>query len=447
MPQQVNTPTANVRLLAQRILARCEQDRVYSNLVLDTAIRRHALSEPDRALLTALVYGVLENKLLLDYLISRLTDRPLDELDTEVVLLLRLGLYQLRLMDRIPDHAALYETVALAPRRSRGFVNALLRRYTREGAAIELPDREREPIRALSVRYSFPEPLCERFVASFGVTRTERIFASANQTPPLTLRVNTRKISPDALRDKLTAAGYTVLPALHAPDALRLPGGNPTSLPGFAEGEFFVQDEASQLCVEAVGIPQSTDRPLFVLDCCACPGSKTFGMAVALGQSGHVTACDLHQNKLSLIEKGAARLGLDNITTLARDARDYNEAWDSAADFVLCDVPCSGFGVLAKKTEIRYKDTSALAPLPEIQLAILENAARYVRPGGVLVYSTCTVFSEENEGNVARFLSRHGEFRPTDFTVGDLCSRDGQLLLLPDEHGTDGFFMAKFTKE
>lgn len=433
----------NARRLAYDILLRCERDSVYSNIVLDTAIRRHHLGDADRALLTALVYGVIEKKLTLDYLISHLTDRPLGELDTEPLVLVRLGLYQLRFLDRIPDHAAVSETVELASRRYRGFVNALLRRYTREGADIALPDKAFAPLDYLSVRYSFPQPLCERFISIFGLDRAEKLLASADLTGALTLRVNTVKTTPEALSDKLCAAGYEVSSALHAPHALRVSGGNVAAMPGFDAGEFFVQDEASQLCVEAVGAKEG----MRVLDICACPGSKSFGMAINMKNTGELLAFDLHENKLSLIQKGAARLGLSNIQTAARDGRNFDPSLEDRADCVLCDVPCSGFGVFAKKPEIRYKDLSECAPLPDIQLAILENACRYVKSGGTLVYSTCTLLPEENEGNVARFLQKHPEFSPCDFTVGDLCSTDGQLTLTPDAHGTDGFFMAKFTKE
>ena len=436
------TPTTP-RALALSLLLRCEGDDLYSNLILDTAIRRGNLSDADRGLLTALVYGVLEKKLTLDYLIDHLSDRPARDIDTDARVLLRMGLYQLRFMDRIPAHAALNETVSLAPKRSRGFVNAVLRRYTREGDDIAWPDRQGSPLDYLSVTYSFPAPLCERFVGIFGLDRAERVLAAIDRTPPLTLRANTCRTSVDELSARLIAAGATVSPALHAPHALRLEGGNPTALPGFDAGDFFVQDEASQVCVEAVDAHEG----MTVLDICACPGSKSFGMALNMKSTGSLTAFDLHKNKLSLIEKGASRLGLTNITTVARDGREFDPALEGIADRVLCDVPCSGFGVLAKKPEIRYKDLAALAPLPDIQLAIVENACRYVKPGGVLVYSTCTLFPEENEDNVARFLSRHPEFTPTDFTVGDLTSTNGALTLTPDEHGTDGFFVAKFTKE
>ncbi len=439
----VKQPNTNARRLAYDILLRCENDDVYANLVLDTALRRNCLSDADRALLTSLVYGAIEKKLTLDYLVAALSDRPVDGLDTEARVLLRMGLYQLRYLDRVPDHAAVSETVALASRRFRGFINAVLRAYTRTGADIALPDRQEAPLDYLSVRYSYPVPLCERLVGAYGLDKTERILAAWETPPALTLRVNTRRISVGDLAAKLRAAGYDVSPALHAPTALRLSGGNPTALPGFAEGEFFVQDEASQLCTLAVGAaPDMT-----VLDVCACPGSKSFGVAIDMDGRGALRAFDLHENKLSLITAGASRLGLDNVTVAVRDGRELDPTLEGSADRVLCDAPCSGFGVVAKKPEIRYKDLSECERLPDIQLAILENAGRYVRSGGHLVYSTCTLLPEENAGNVARFLSRHPEYSRCDFSVGDLSSTDGMLTLTPDEHGTDGFFIAKFAKE
>jgi 16S rRNA (cytosine967-C5)-methyltransferase len=430
------------RALALQLLRRFEGDSVYSNLVLDTALRRNPLSDADRGLLTALVYGVIERRLTLNYLIDHLSDRPAAQLDTDVLILLRMGIYQLRYMDRIPPHAALNETVSLAPRQAKGFVNAVLRQYTRTGKDIALPDAESEPIPALSVKHSVPTELCARFVDIFGYERADAILGCANATPAITLRVNTLKTDADTLRDRLTAAGAVVEPARHTPNALRLISGNPVTLPGFAEGEFFVQDEASVLCTEAV----DAQPGMTVLDICACPGSKSFGMAIQMKNQGTLRAFDLHKNKLSLIESGAARLGLSCITTAARDGRDYDAALDSTADRVLCDVPCSGYGVLAKKPEIRYKSPASAAPLPDIQLAIVENAARYVKAGGVLLYSTCTLLTEENEGNVARFLSRNPAFSLVPFTVGDMTAADGMLTLTPEKDDTDGFFMAKFVR-
>ena len=430
------------RALALRILARADADTLYANLVLDTTLRRYSLSEADRSLLCALTYGVLEKQLTLDYLIGLLSRRPADTLDPQVRILLRMGLYQLRWMDRIPPHAALNETVALAPARARGFVNAVLRTYTREGNHLPFPDPATDPIAYLSVTYSFPEPLCRRFLTVFGRERTERLLAAANCPPPLTLRVHTLRTSPEALTARLRAAGYTVSPGAYLPTVLSVPGGNPTAMPGFAEGEFFVQDEASQICVRAL----DAHPGMTVLDICACPGSKSFGAAIDMEDRGRLLAFDLHTNKLSLISSGAARLGLSSISVSARDGRDFDPSLAGIGDRVLCDVPCSGLGVMAKKPEIRYKNLDDAAALPDIQLAIAENACRYVRPGGILLYSTCTLLPEENEKNVARFLARHPDFQAEGFTVGSLRSEDGMLTLTPDRTGTDGFFMAKLRR-
>lgn len=434
--------TTNPRALALTLLRRFEQDSLYSNLMLDAALRRHPLSDADRGLLTALVYGVIERRLTLNYLIDALSDRPAAQLDTDVLILLRMGIYQLRYMDRIPPHAALNETVALAPSRARGFVNAVLRQYTRCGADIRFPDPTEQSIRYLSVSHSVPEELCARLVAQFGVSRTDAILAKANVPPPLTLRVNTQRTDLPTLRARLIDAGATVSDALHTDRALRLTAGNPTTLPGFDTGNFFVQDEASVLCTQAV----DARAGMTVLDLCASPGSKSFGMAIDMKNQGKVAAFDLHKNKISLIESGAARLGLSCITAAARDARHADASLFEVADRVLCDVPCSGYGVLAKKPEIRYKSPALASPLPDVQLSILSNASRYVKRGGVLLYSTCTLLSEENEQNVERFLAQHPTFSLVPFCVGDLESRDGMLTLTPDLHGTDGFFMAKLVR-
>ena len=436
--------TENPRALALQILTRCASDSVYSNLALDTALNRHRLTDADRSLVTTLVYGVLERRLTLDFYIEQLSSRPLSQLDRTVLTLLRLGVYQLRFLNRIPPHAALNETVSLAQRSAKGYVNAVLREYTRRGDVLPLPDREREPLRYLCVAHSFPQPLCERFVHIFGMARTEAIFAAANAHPStITLRVNTRKTTKQALQEQLEAQGFSTAPALHATDALRLEGGNPRTLPGFSEGAFFIQDEASQLCVAAV----NAQAGMTVYDICACPGSKSFGLAIDMNDQGKLIAFDLHANKLSLVRSGAQRLGLTCIQTVTRDGRDFDESLVGSADRVLCDVPCSGFGVLAKKPDVRYKSLSDVAHLPDVQLAILENAARYVKSGGVLVYSTCTLLPEENEQNVARFLSRHPEFTLCAFRADDFNAPDGMLTLTPDEHGTDGFFIAKLIKE
>ena len=416
-----------VRALALAVLEKQFGAEQYSNIALDTAIKRNPLSDADRGLLTALVYGVIERKLTLEHILKGLSDRPLEELDPHTHLLLLLGLYQLQYLDRVPDHAAVNETVSLASKRTRGFVNAILREHLRRGKRFSLPDPESDPIGYLSVNYSFGKEICARFLSAFGMERAKNLLDAFNRPSPLTLRVNTLRTSREELLSRLREAGYAAEPTHESEDGIRLPSAPVTSLPGFAQGEFFVQDEASQLCVKAL----DAKCGMTVLDTCACPGSKSFGIAIRMGNVGSVLSCDLHQNKLSLVESGAARLGISILTTEARDARAEKAEWTESFDRVLCDVPCSGFGVFAKKPELRYKDPKQSEALPGIQSAILQNASRFLKPGGRLVYSTCTLLPEENSENVAAFLRTHSEFTLLR-----------ERTLYPDTDGTDGFYYA-----
>jgi len=416
----------NPRRIAWDVLNKCETAEQYSNIALDTAIKRAQLSDADRGLMTVLVYGVLERMIPLDACIDHLAARG--DIAPDVRNLLRLGIYQMAYLDRVPDHAAVNETVDMAPRRVKGFVNAILRTFARSGKQIPTPDREEDPFGYLSVRYSFCEALCETFVSAFGMRRAEELFAAFDREPPLTVRVNTLRISREELLERMALNGIRAEETPFAENGIRVLDKTPvTSLCGFDEGLFFVQDEASQLCVAAL----DANAGMHVLDACACPGSKSFGAAIDMNNVGSVVACDLHQNKLSLVKSGAERLGISIISTEARDARHPKEEWSGTFDRVLCDVPCSGFGVFAKKPELRYKDPERSAALPQIQAAILENASVYVRTGGKLVYSTCTLLPQENEENIELFLQSHGEFTLLE-----------QRTLYPDTDGTDGFFYA-----
>ena len=416
------------RKIAYDVLIKCASAEQYSNIALDTAIKRSDLMPQDRGLLTALVYGVIERQITLDAIIDNLCQRGSADVSPDARTLLRLGLYQLAYLDRVPDHAAVNETVNMAGKRSRGFVNAILRAFIRSGKEIPISQKEEDPIRYLSVKYSFCESLCECFVAAFGLSRTEELFAAFGEHPDLNLRTNTLRITREELIAKLNEQGIRALPTKESNVGIRVCDKSPvTELYGFSEGLFFVQDEASQLCVKAL----DAQAGMRVLDACACPGSKSFGAAIDMQNEGSVLSCDLHKNKLSLVESGAARLGISILQTEERDARNTNEEWLGAFDRVLCDVPCSGFGVFAKKPELRYKNPSASAALPDIQLAILKSASQYVKIGGKLVYSTCTLLPSENEENVSRFLAENNSFELKE-----------QRTLYPDVDGTDGFFYA-----
>ena len=331
----------NVRETALAILNKCDLAGQFSNLALDTALKRNAFSDADRGLLTALVYGTLERKLTLDHWIRSLSTRPLDEIDEMTKNLLRMGLYQLAYLDRVPDHAAVNETVSLASKRTRGFVNAVLRGFLRAGKQVALP---KDPLERLSVQYSFAPGICRLFVDAYGLERAEQLLAAFGEQPPLTLRVNTLRITREELLEKLNAAGFDARPSAESCTGVRLRSVPVASLPGFAEGDFFVQDEASQLCVEAL----DAQKGMTLIDACACPGSKSFGAAIEMQNEGRVLSCDLHANKLSLVKSGAERLGISIVETYARDARAVDASWGGIADRVLCDVPCSGFGVFAK---------------------------------------------------------------------------------------------------
>ena len=405
--------------------------------MLDKALSDSGMSAEDKRLASILLYGVTERRITLDYQISRLSSRDIRELDLSVLTAVRMGLYQLIYMDRIPPHAAINETVELVSRKASGFVNAILRSFTRS-SGVCYPDPSEGMADYLSVRYSVCLPLCEKLISAYGEKRTESILSGFERIPDTTLSVNTLKISREDLASHIEDAEYTAL----SDTGLRVKG-SVRELYGFSDGLFFVQDEASQLCVQALDAKEGET----VLDICACPGSKSFGAAISMKNRGRVLSFDLHSKKLPLIVSGAERLGIDIISASECDGRRFIPELEAAADRVLCDVPCSGFGVLSKKPELRYKDPKESEALPDIQLAILENACRYVKVGGTLVYSTCTIFPEENEGNLKRFLDKHSEFRPIPFYVGENKIENGYITLLPDTHPTDGFFIAKLIKE
>ena len=433
------------RALAFKILKNALSGETYSNIAVDNALKKNQMSDADSGLLTAIVMGVTERRLTLNHIINKLSSRP-DKVDDDTRILLQMGIYQVLYLDRIPEYAAVNETVELAPRRSRGFVNAIMRELLRrrqKGMLEELfPDRETSPVENLSVKHSFPEDVCERFISLYGYERAERIFEIFNRPPKLTLRINTLKISRSDYARLLDEKGINYELSNRLENAILLENISFASLPGFDEGYFFVQDEASQICVEAL----DAKAGMLMIDSCSCPGSKSFGSAIKMRNEGKILAFDLHSSKLKLIDKSAMRLGVEIIEAAERDGRDFEPSLEGVADRVLSDVPCSGLGVIAKKPEIRYKNVADFARLPEIQYAILENCSRYVKEGGVLVYSTCTLLPEENENNVLKFLDSHKDFEAVDFVVGDIGSVGGMLTLTPDEYMTDGFFVAKMKR-
>ena len=428
--------TKNVRAIALDVLTKCEAGG-YSNIALDTVIKRNDLTSQDRSLLTALVYGVIERRITLDYYISSLSSISNSKIERDSRNLLRMGLYQLAYMEKIPPHAAINETVSLANKRSKGFVNAILRNFVREGNKIAFPDKS-DGVKYLSVTYSVGEPLIKELMSAYSFEECEKMLSAFGEKTPITLRVNNLKAARDDLLSELGG-----VPTKYSPDGIILENAAVSELEALRDGRVTVQDEASQICVRALGArPGET-----VIDACACPGSKSFGAAMSMDNCGRLLAFDIHENKLSLVQKGAERLGISIISTEAHDAREPIEELFGKADRIICDVPCSGFGVIGKKPEIRYKDPSESARLPQIQYDILQNVSKYLKVGGTLVYSTCTVLPDENENVVNKFLENNSGFSLVPFSVGELEAARGMITLLPHIHHTDGFFIAKIERK
>lgn len=437
----------NAREAAYTALLRYENNASYSNIELDGTIKKYNLTGVERSFFTALFYGVIERSITLDYYISKLSERPVGEIDTNVLIILRMGLYQLIYMDKVPESAAVNESANLARRfwakkNSENFINAVLRGFIREKDKIAMPDAKKNFIKYLSVKYSMPEWLCRLFAKGYGKTKAENIFEAMNRVPPMTLHANTLICSREELAALLAEEGIESIPTKSAPHGLRLRSSTPYEKLLTFEGKFFVQDEASQICAEVLGAGKG-ER---VLDACACPGGKSFAIAMCMENEGTLLSCDLHKNKLSLIERGAEGLGITIIETRERNAAKPDEECGEF-DRILCDVPCSGLGVIAKKPDIRRKKEEDIERLPEIQAQILSESAKHLKRGGTLVYSTCTLNPKENKEVVNAFLAENGDFELVPFKVGALEAPEGMKELFPHIHRTDGFFIAKLTRK
>lgn len=433
----------NIRELALSVLTEWEAQDKYVNLALD-AHYLDTLSPSERGALTALVYTAVEHKLTYDYIISALAARELSRLDPHTVNILRLGLCQIIHMNSIPDFAAVNETVKLARSSGeRSIVNGILRRAAREKDHLPEPDKNKNYSRYLSVKYSFPMKLVKHFDSLLGREDTERILDYFNNVKYTDLTVNTTRISVEDYILLLSDAGYKAERNLDTGTHIRIDRSvNPENLPGFSEGYFLVQDRASFTAVAALA-PKEKD---ILVDCCACPGGKSFAAAILMGDTGEIHSLDLHESKLSLIAGGAERLGLRSVIPDCHDGEEPREDLIGRADKVICDVPCSGLGVLGKKPDLRYNAENTMDALPPLQLRILNAAAKYLRVDGEMIYSTCTVNPEENERVIEAFLSANPDYAPVEFTVGALESENGMLQMLPHVHKADGFFICKLTR-
>ncbi len=436
---------ANARLTAVKLLQKMEENGAYSNLLLSSVPEAERLSDSDKAFMAVLFYGVCERRLTLDYVIQKYSKIPTAKIEPMAVTVLRTGLYQMLYMPSVPDSAAVNESVRLCENLklfgAKGFVNGLLRSFARDGKKISftgLSDAQR-----LSVEYSAPLPLVEKWISEYGAENALKALKASLGRPPVYARVNTVKTTSDELIRRLLSEGITAEKVAGISDCLRLgKTGNLRESAAFKEGLFHIQDVSSQQCCYTL-------RPVVhetVLDMCAAPGGKSFTMAQLMGNNGRLIALDLHEKRAALVRQGAERLGLRIIEARQGDASVFDSSLPTA-DRVLCDVPCSGLGVIRRKPEIKYKTLSEFDTLPGLQLKILENASRYVKAGGTLVYSTCTLSRRENDDVADAFAKRHPDFLPIVVHIPGAAVESGsKRTYFPDIDGGDGFFTASFRR-
>lgn len=434
------------RETALNALIACRKDGAWSNGVLKEYIIRDRLDRRDAALATRLAYGVLQNRNRLDWYLSQLLTGKGNTLHPLLRDILHLGLYQIYDLDKIPDNAAVSESVELAKkyckkqRYAPGLVNGVLRN------AVQTKGTLKEP-KSLTDRYSHPWELVKLLRDYVGKEQLEPMLIANNQAPATVIQVNTLRTTTPDLMQMLEREQVCAQPHAWMPDCLILSNtGDLEKLPSFQAGLFYVQDPAAKLSVLCAQLPQEQIR---ILDCCAAPGGKSFAAAIATAGKAQITSCDIHHHKTGLIANGALRLGFDQITTRLQNAAELVPEWVDSMDAVICDVPCSGYGIIRKKPDIRYKNPEDMASLPQLQLDIVTNQARYVKPGGVLIYSTCTLLRRENEDVVEKFLQCNPEFSLEPLPLPAVFGKKecGMLALVPGQYDTDGFFIARLRRK
>ena len=449
------TNSLNLREMALEILLETEKNGAYPNVLLKQTLDKYLYMEKqERAFLTRLVEGTVERKLTLDYYLNSVSKTPVNKMKPVIRCILRMAAYQMFYMDSVPESAACNEAVKLAQKKGfsalKGFVNGVLRNLSRQKDTISIPEETKQPVKALSVQYSVPEWLVEKVIKDYGMEAAKNMFASLYENVgATTIRVNQSRISTEECAKLLKKEGVHVEKAPYVENALEISGYDSLGfLDSFAEGYFQVQDVSSML----VGLAADPKEGNHIIDVCAAPGGKSIHAADLLKGTGSVEARDLTDYKVSLIQENIDRCGFQNIQAKRADACVLDDASRGCADIVIADLPCSGLGVLKKKSDIKYRITQEqIEELVVLQRQILQNAVTYVKPGGTLVYSTCTIAKEENDSQVDWIL----ENLPLELVSLEGCisvellknkEREGCLQLLPGREKTDGFFLAKFRK-
>ena len=421
----------NPRKVAVKTLLKIERDNAYSNISLASAFKEAELSAADKSLASALVYGVLDRKLTLDYVLAKFMKSPIKKTAPFTLQVLRTALYQIMYMDKIPESAAVDEAVKLIKKsresRNSGFVNAVLRKILREKFELPTGDAAKE----MSVKYSCSEWIIDSFLKDYGLQNTQKLLGESLKAAPLCIRANTLKASSRELKEEFEKTGIALKEGAIENSLCFEKGIDIANNTLFNKGYFHVQDIASQT-VTSVLNPASGDR---VLDMCAAPGGKSCTLAEIMQNKGEIISCDIYDARIGLIRDNAKRLGIDIINPILCDATEYNEQLGEF-DCVLCDVPCSGLGVIRRKPEVKYKEKQDLSELEEIQYKILCNAVRYLKKGGKLLYSTCTLRRAENENLVIRFQKEYNNFRKVY-----------EHTYMPHIDSTDGFYCALLIKE
>lgn len=413
--------------------------KAYSNLILNSALKDSGLSERDKGFVSKLFYGAVERKLTLEYIISLYSSKPLRKLDKAVVNILKIGIYQLLYMDNVPDTAAVNESVNLAKQCGKssaaGFVNAVLRSFIRDGKKFAFPD---DGIKRMSIEYSCSEELVRQLCGDYSVEKVRQLLENSVKEHKTYLRVNSLKTDVKALIAEFEKLGVHAEECTHAENCIFVENlGSVESSELFKRGLFHVQDLSSQLCCKTLS-PKEGET---VIDICSAPGGKAFTFAEMMNNNGRILACDIHEKRVNLIKSGAERLGITVIEAMQNDAKIFNEGF-LFADKILCDVPCSGFGVIRSKPELKYTDIEAVKGLTKVQYDILATTAKYLKCGGELVYSTCTLSKAENDDIIERFLSENKNFVPAEIIGYNRC----KLTIFPDDFDCEGFFISKLRK-
>lgn len=434
---------ANAREIALLVLYEIEYNGAYSNMALKNCfLKNKDINAQDKSFITRLVYGVVSQKLKLEYIIAKNSKIRLKKISKYILLILKMGIYQIKYMDKIPESAAVNESVKLAKRyghqSSAGFVNGVLRSVIRND--VKYPENN---ILSLAYEYSYPEELVKKWCDDFGVEFAKELMAAMNEAPELSLRVNTLKANANELVDKYTE----LLKSELYENALIAKGFDVGGSELYKSGQIIAQD-ISAMMASIVLAPKKGDK---VLDICAAPGGKTTHIAELMENEGEILACDVHEHKIELIEKNAERMGIDIITTACIDCSRHNERLNMRFDKVLADVPCSGYGIIRRKPDIKWKSEEN-EELIKTAKKILTNAMQYVKVGGELVFSTCTVNREENELRLAEVLSENEGFEPVDITeylpkaLQHESAKKGYVTFYPNVDGIDGFFIAKIKR-